>query len=489
MLAPAGAQAIGSGTSTPTTVTGLSGVVDLDAWLDQTCAVLGTGSVACWGELGVENTQEAAPVRRTAPYVVPGIGDATRVSGRCVVRADRTVSCWGSRFLGTFITTEDGPVPVAGLTDVVDISVGTRGTSCALRTDGTVWCWGNSRFGATGIPGDQASGYTQAPAAVPGVTGATSVSVGEQHACATLSSGALRCWGTAPRVTGTTPTDIGGLSGIAQVSAATQSTCVTSAAGAITCFGDNAWGEMGVVPDGLATGDKPVAGLPAMVQVSTALKHTCAVTATGEGRCWGLEADGRLGNPVYRGDGTSESPVPVLGLTGIASFVTGDDHTCALLTGGTVRCFGSDAKGQLGNGDAALPADPTPDTPGATIPAASSTPLATATPGPTPTPTPLSTPAPPQPQSARRGNVIVLTAFELQLRAGKSCPKTVTITLRRPSKKTPRTIKRIPTTLTGGKCVVTVAITLPSRLAKLPKVAMVVTGTGIVTRQRAFAAA
>ena len=75
--------------------------------------------------------------------------------------------------------------------------------------------------------------------------------------------------------------------------------------------------------------------------------HTCAVKEDSTVRCWGFNAGGQLG------DGTTtnrSSPVQVPALSGAVSVATGDFHSCALLSGGTVRCWGANTEGQLGDG-------------------------------------------------------------------------------------------------------------------------------------------
>jgi alpha-tubulin suppressor-like RCC1 family protein len=89
--------------------------------------------------------------------------------------------------------------------------------------------------------------------------------------------------------------------------------------------------------------------------VSAGAAHTCAVLDAGTLRCWGKGADGRLGYGGVDnvGDGTGPSiqdagDVPVGGP--VQAVAAGEAHTCALLTAGTVRCWGNGADGRLGYG-------------------------------------------------------------------------------------------------------------------------------------------
>ncbi len=75
--------------------------------------------------------------------------------------------------------------------------------------------------------------------------------------------------------------------------------------------------------------------------------HTCGVLSNGTVKCWGYNLYGQLG------DGTttsSSTPVAVSGITTATAVSAGTDHTCALLSGGTVQCWGYNLYGQLGDG-------------------------------------------------------------------------------------------------------------------------------------------
>ena len=103
----------------------------------------------------------------------------------------------------------------------------------------------------------------------------------------------------------------------------------------------------GTSASGSARPQVAVAGSAASA-IATGNFHTCAIVTGGTVECWGNNADGQLG------DGTntdSSRPVAVVGLGSTATAITtGDDFSCALLTGGTVECWGDNDARELGNG-------------------------------------------------------------------------------------------------------------------------------------------
>src|SRR5690606_19420763 len=88
-------------------------------------------------------------------------------------------------------------------------------------------------------------------------------------------------------------------------------------------------------------------------QVAAGGSHTCALLTDGNVRCWGAGASGRLGygNTSSVGDMNTPASAGNVDVGGtVTQIATGFTHTCAVLTNGNVRCWGSGENGRLGYG-------------------------------------------------------------------------------------------------------------------------------------------
>jgi alpha-tubulin suppressor-like RCC1 family protein len=85
--------------------------------------------------------------------------------------------------------------------------------------------------------------------------------------------------------------------------------------------------------------------------VSLALggSHTCAIFELGTVKCWGWNSSGQLGNGTNTRTNTPGAPID-LGTNRTAKTITaGFRHTCAILDDNNVKCWGGNLNGQLGN--------------------------------------------------------------------------------------------------------------------------------------------
>ncbi|MCX6015861.1 MAG: hypothetical protein NT020_09805, partial [Chloroflexales bacterium] len=103
--------------------------------------------------------------------------------------------------------------------------------------------------------------------------------------------------------------------------------------------------------------------LTSCMRVTTGTKHSCAILSNGSVKCWGYNANGELGLGDTKTRGTdgkemwSNLPVIDLGINSDSakymakSLSAGDSHTCAILSDDSLKCWGKNDKGQLGLGD------------------------------------------------------------------------------------------------------------------------------------------
>lgn len=227
--------------------------------------------------------------------------------------------------------------------------------ACAVTRAGGVQCWGYNG----GRLGDGTFFMRSPPVDVIGLTDAVvTVAAGLGHTCVITTEGRLQCWGDnffgvlgdGTTTDSSTPTDVSGLtSRVASVSVGATHTCAVTADGAVQCWGENMFGQLG---DGtILSSPTPldVIGLTiGATAVAAGSHHTCAIIAGGGVQCWGLNFLGQLGDGTITG---SPTPVSVIGLTsGVSAIAAGQEHACAITAAGGLQCWGRNFSGQLGAG-------------------------------------------------------------------------------------------------------------------------------------------
>ncbi len=361
---------LGNGTTEnslyPVDVYGLtSGVIAISSFHKHTCALLKTGEVRCWGynrhgELGNGTTVDSAiPV--TPVGLTSGVtGIAVGGFHTCALMNSSRVMCWGANWHGEIGdgTTDNrlSPVEVSDFYNVQYIAAGSYHT-CALQYDGAVFCWGYARYGQLGQDNIE---QNPKPMQVPGLTGVASrIFAGGLHTCVLLSDGRVKCWGdnsTGQLGNGTqtgsfTPVDVAYLtSGMSSLALGADYSCAVNQAGQVACWGDNWAGQLGI---GNNTGAlKPQIAGPfeaPVLKLAASDNHTCALLTGGRVKCWGSNAYGQLGDGI---SGIRLGPTPAAGLGQgeTAAVAAGWEHACALSRAGGVKCWGNNVYGQLGDG-------------------------------------------------------------------------------------------------------------------------------------------
>jgi alpha-tubulin suppressor-like RCC1 family protein len=284
---------------------------------------------------------------------------ATDTRHACYRSSAGDLLCWGGSPNGQFAS-DGGFVTVSQPTPVTTNGVPTVVSAhqigqCILLANGTVDCWGyDDEYQRLG----DGSGKPQPPPGVPIITNATDLigSPNGDFECARTPS-SLACWGYPPDCDATYP-DAGypatpalrpDLAMLDSLALGQQFLCGIEDSSVYCC----GWQNSGELGDGVQSYDfhDALEAVPLPANAAHAFVgagDACAILDDATAWCWGWNGDGQLG------DGTMgvnrASPVQVVGLGNVAQLALGVDHSCALLTDGTARCWGANSHGQLGDG-------------------------------------------------------------------------------------------------------------------------------------------
>lgn len=283
----------------------------------------------------------------------------------CAVVDDGRLACWGSNQQKQLGRDEDSnqerPVFVDDLDFVEEVSAGWWQT-CAIADGDQLRCWGYNSEGQLGI-GSIGNSIAQ-PQDVTGINSAQLVAAGQSHGCAVHDGGAVSCWGAAFEGQlghGHSSTDLGlppqpveGFDGSPAVTDLSAGWGVSAAiaGGELKTWGDNedhqiSQTDIGHEPTPVAVDVLDDSVSP--TSVSAGWHHSCAVVDGDEVLCWGKNEIGQLGHD------TSDSAAPVVDLPAHPSIEIDAGwgaHSCAQSNLG-LHCWGNNDSGQLGAGEEA----------------------------------------------------------------------------------------------------------------------------------------
>jgi alpha-tubulin suppressor-like RCC1 family protein len=327
------------------------------------CARSERGDFYCWGDNSAGEVPGglASEVSRPTPgaAVLPGriLDVAIGADHACAIVASGTategaVRCWGHNDFGQLgngtRTASTTPVSVA-ISNAIELAAGLYST-CALLRTGEVRCWGE---GSNGQLGDGSTMSRLAPVAVADLTGARRLDGASLRYCAVAGTGEVVCWGQGH--TGRQRYSFDSRTAV-EVAVGTAHTCAIAegtigAPLVVACWGEGSGGEIGdgastrrdtpvVVPGAFGPGTAPLA-------LSAGAGHTCVASTDGTVRCWGRNDSGQVGN----GRTTAQTTPVVLGmLDEVVAIDAGFAATCAVTARGAVWCWGQNGAGELGDG-------------------------------------------------------------------------------------------------------------------------------------------
>jgi alpha-tubulin suppressor-like RCC1 family protein len=242
---------------------------------------------------------------------------------------------------------------------VVALSVGPAG---AVATPGKASAWGDNDYGQLG--NGRSGAARNIPKAVSNIGGVKSVKAGCHHSIALKIDGTVRAWGyntfgqlgDGTNTRRTVPVKVK-IKNVKAIAAGCDHNLALKKDGTVWAWGYGYYGQLGngrfrassnvpVKVDNLGTGTRAIAA---------GKNFSLALMGDNRVRSWGYNAEGELGNGTSGPDTNRARPVPVRNLANVRMISTDSyaDHSLALLANGTVRAWGGNYYGALGDGTAA----------------------------------------------------------------------------------------------------------------------------------------
>ena len=340
----------------------------------HSCALSTSGVIKCWGnneygQLGLDNNYNW--------------GDGVDENGQSATEMGANLA----------------PTDLGDNYFIRDLVLGTN-HSCVLFLDGSVKCWGRNEHGQLGQDSDQNLGDDAGEmAALTAINlgmddqsrayTAKAINAGGHHTCAILNDDKLKCWGRNDSGqlgiggTDTQGDNSGEMAVLSAINLGTNltakaidlgstHTCVILSNDLVKCWGDGANGKLGQnSEDSIGSVEDSVANLTAInlgvdsnsnpympLAIRTGQEYSCALLNGDSVKCWGRNHAGQLGQDNNTNYGTTSNPMSTLdsivfaNTTGVRLMDARNNHTCALFNDDSLKCWGYGLYGRLGYGNA-----------------------------------------------------------------------------------------------------------------------------------------
>jgi len=334
---PVGAKLPVDCSATPVVVSGLTDAAHISSrGAFANGAIRTGGEVVYWGIEGSARSGFGEPMQFSTPAAVEGIASALELDvgiGHACARTSATaISCWGSNYGGELTGTDTietwSMVSVMGITDAVELDVGTVSShTCVRHASGDVSCWGSNSVGQLG------DGMTA-------------------HRTCGSGLSTFDC--------STTPVRVLRVGDAEELALGGDFTCARRTSGGVSCWGSNQAGQLGDGTTDDRTSETSVTGVEDAVEIAAGHEFACARRTSGQVVCWGSNDKGQLGDGTMSGHGTcmlgsmlvdcSSTAVDVMGLGDAVEIVGGFRHACARRSSGAVVCWGWNQGRQVGDG-------------------------------------------------------------------------------------------------------------------------------------------
>lgn len=361
-----------SSSTKPRLLNGLENVESIAAGWGHFCALTLNKKVICWGLNNFAQIGVSPGVASDGEFLganliqIQGLSEVKNLAlgmySSCVVQVDNRLFCWGSNeasVLGRdrqIMKYSVSPIEILGLGSVLSAQLGLY-SACAIDIEQKVFCWG---FNSGGQLGNGTTIDSSSPVEVVGARGAQELILSSAGACARRLDGSIQCWG--PIVSSVVPVVPKFFENIKKLSLGYMFGCGLTNQQTVRCWGNNQNLQLGL-SQSLTASANPVklnSDLHLLAQssfdqiqknkimVGKGGYFRCGLTIDQRVRCWGYNTSGYLGNNSSVSFSTA-IPVDVAGLGPVKTLSVGGSHSCVITLSDTVKCWGSNYAGGLGN--------------------------------------------------------------------------------------------------------------------------------------------